>query len=66
MITIERGRRYRGIYQPDPTTPGQSVEGLILGDSEYRSDWKCGIAWLLGDDATFWPVATASLAIPQH
>jgi hypothetical protein len=65
MLTVERGRRYRGVYQPDPTQPGHLVEGLILGDKAHGADWEHGIAWLLSDDATFYPVARTSLATPQ-
>ncbi|WP_432845992.1 hypothetical protein ACQPXB_35965 [Amycolatopsis sp. CA-161197] len=62
VVTVERGRRYRGLHQPDTTQPGQPVEGLILGDKAHAEDWPHGIAWLCTDDGTIIPVATTSLS----
>jgi hypothetical protein len=59
-VTIERdrGRQVSGVYIKTPTEPGLTVHGLLLGDKDNP-----GIAWILGADATFWPVSRASLAL---
>jgi hypothetical protein len=57
-VTIDRddGHQVSGVYVKSSTEPGQLVNGMLLGDKDNPS-----VAWILGADATVWPVARASL-----
>lgn len=57
----DSGRRVSGIYQPDPTEPGQVIEGILT-----RDDTNPGIWWILTHDACVCPVKRESVKLVSN